>query len=101
MYNEGKIIKRIKKTNIIIIIGVEEALKSFTYNACNKKNTMHMGKYYNNNLIKYFLYLNIQTSGEKLWLKRIEKTHTNIYKWLRNFNISSSLSIILVMEVNS
>ena len=101
MYNEGKIIKRIKKTNIIIIIGVEEALKSFTYNACNKKNTMHMGKYYNNNLIKYFLYLNIQTSGEKLWLKRIEKTHTHIYKWLRNFNISSSLSIILVMEVNS
>ena len=82
MYNEGKIIKRIKKTNIIIIIGVEETLKSFTYNACNKKNTMHMGKDYNNNLIKYFLYLNIQTSGEKLWLKRIEKTHTYIYIYI-------------------
>ena len=82
MYNEGKIIKRIKKTNIIIIIGVEEALKSFTYNACNKKNTMHMGKDYNNNLIKYFLYLNIQTSGEKLWLKRIENTHTHTYIYI-------------------
>ena len=82
MYNEGKIIKRIKKTNIIIIIGVEEALKSFTYNAGNKKNTMHMGNDYNNNLIKYFLYLNIQTSGEKLWLKRIENTHTHTYIYI-------------------
>ena len=96
MYYEGK---RIKKTNIIIIIRVEEALKSFTYNAFNKKNTVHMGKDYINNLIKYFLYLNIKTSGEKLWLKRIKNMH--IYKWLRNLNISSSLSIILVTEVNS
>ena len=32
-----------------------------------------MGKDYNNNLIKYFLYLNIQTSREKLWLKMIKK----------------------------
>ena len=41
-----------------------------------------MGKDYNNNLIKYFLYLNIQTSREKLGLKMILKkkhTHTHIY----------------------
>ena len=90
--------KRIKKTIIIIIIiRVEEALKSFTYNTCNQKNTMHMGKDYDNNLIKYFLYLNIQIIGDKLWLKRIKKhrhTHIYTYKWLRNFNISSSLSIV-------
>ena len=44
MYNEGKRIKRIKKTNIIIIIRVEEALKSFTYNAYNKKKYYAYGK---------------------------------------------------------
>ena len=59
-----------------------------------------MGKDYNNNSIKYFLHLNFQTSEEKLWLKRIKK-HTHIYKWLGYFNIPSSLSIILVTEVNS
>ena len=56
-----------------------------------------MGKDYDNNLIKYFLYLNIQIIGDKLWLKRIKKhrhTHIYTYKWLRNFNISSSLSIV-------
>ena len=57
-----------------------------------KKNTTHMGKDYNNNLIKYFflsfffigkyfLYLNIQASGEKLWLKMIKNTHRYISGW--------------------
>ena len=52
-----------------------------------------MGKDYNNNLIKYFflsfffflgkyfLYLNIQASGEKLWLKMIKNTHRYISGW--------------------
>ena len=38
-----------------------------------------MGKDYDNNLIKYFLYLNIQISGDKLWLKRIKNTDTHTY----------------------
>ena len=57
-----------------------------------KKNATHMGKDYNNNLIKYFflsfffigkyfLYLNIQASGEKLWLKMIKNTHRYISGW--------------------
>ena len=41
-----------------------------------------MGKDYDNNLIKYFLCLNIQISGDSLWLKRIEKTHTHTYIYI-------------------
>ena len=76
MYYEGK---RIKKTNKIIIIRVEEALKSFTYNACNNKNTVHMGKDYNNTNNHEFTSITNMIDNEEEILKFLSHLYIYIY----------------------